>query len=158
MNLSKVDGEKYIILVTDGSANTGIDPLMSAEEIKKNNIPVYTISLGKDDNKELFYTDKNGRKKFFYDASGEKIIGEIDKKLLEDIAQITQGKFFGAENLSELEEAFKNADKNFIHSEEKKHITKHISLIPLFLILFLIGIFIEKKFQRYFYQKYKILK
>ena len=72
--------------MTDGSANVGSDPEKAASEITKSQIPIYTIGIGKKDNNPLTYTDLNGQKNFFYDANGEKIIGDLDDELLQKIA------------------------------------------------------------------------
>lgn len=75
--------------MTDGSANVGSDPEKAASEITKSQIPIYTIGIGKKDNNPLTYTDLNGQKNFFYDANGEKIIGDLDDELLQKIAIMT---------------------------------------------------------------------
>lgn len=41
--------EQIIILITDGEANKGIDPLLSLKYLKEQNIKTYTIGVGKDD-------------------------------------------------------------------------------------------------------------
>ena len=45
LEFSETSGEKSIILITDGSANIGIDPLKSLDEIKKSQIPIYTVGI-----------------------------------------------------------------------------------------------------------------
>ena len=75
--------------MTDGSANVGSDPEKAASEIAKSQIPIYTIGIGEKDNNPLTYTDLNGQKNFFYDANGEKIIGDLDDELLQKIAIMT---------------------------------------------------------------------
>lgn len=46
MTLSGISEQNFIILVTDGRANIGIDPRIALEETIEQHIPVYTIGIG----------------------------------------------------------------------------------------------------------------
>lgn len=69
------------ILLTDGRNNVGRPPLEAAQEAADNNIKIYTIGLGEP--------------------------GHFDESLLNDIADMTGGKYYHAPNSTELEEIYK---------------------------------------------------
>lgn len=95
---------KVIILLTDGVNNAGfVDPLTESESAKKMNVRVYTIGVGK----------QGGTYKIRDPNTGQEgtIVGEIDEKLLGQIAINTGGKYFKASNNSALKNVFNEIDK-----------------------------------------------
>lgn len=113
---------KSIILLTDGSNNTGIvAPITAAEIAKQNNIKVYTIGVGT--NGEALSPIQNG----FGQISFAPMKVVIDEPTLQEIAKITGGKYFRAQNDRILDEIFEEIDnlektkidiKNFTHTED----------------------------------------
>lgn len=113
---------KSIILLTDGSNNTGIvAPITAAEIAKKHNIKVYTIGVGS--NGEALYPTSNTFGQITY--SYQKVV--IDEPTLKEIANITGGKYFRATNNNVLDDVFSEIDKlektkidikNFTHTED----------------------------------------
>ncbi len=113
---------KSIILLTDGSNNTGIvAPITAAEIAKKHNIKVYTIGVGS--NGEALYPTSNTFGQITY--SYQKVV--IDEPTLKEIANITGGKYFRATDNNVLEDVFSEIDKlektkidikNFTHTED----------------------------------------
>jgi Ca-activated chloride channel family protein len=113
---------KSIILLTDGSNNTGIvAPITAAEIAKKHNIKVYTIGIGS--NGEALYPTSNTFGQITY--SYQKVV--IDEPTLKEIANITGGKYFRATNNNVLNDVFSEIDKlektkidikNFTHTED----------------------------------------
>lgn len=113
---------KSIILLTDGSNNTGIvAPITAAEIAKKHNIKVYTIGVGS--NGEALYPTSNTFGQITY--SYQKVV--IDESTLKEIANITGGKYFRATNNNVLDDVFSEIDKlektkidikNFTHTED----------------------------------------
>lgn len=97
---------KSIILLTDGSNNTGIvAPLSAAEVAKKNGIKIYTIGIGT--NGVAPYPvrlDALGRPQF----ENQKVV--IDEATLQGIAKMTGGKYFRATNNKSLQAVFKEID------------------------------------------------
>lgn len=98
---------KSIILLTDGTNNTGItSPLTAAELAKSYGIKIYTIGVG---------TNGVARMPIQRGFSGELIYGnvkvEIDETTLQRIAKITDGKYFRATSKSVLEDVFKEIDQ-----------------------------------------------
>jgi len=82
---------KVMILLSDGSNNTGeIDPITAAELAKEFDIKIYTIGAGTDQ----AYTKIPGR---------GLIVNEIDETTLKQIASVTGGKYYRATDIKALE-------------------------------------------------------
>lgn len=148
--------EKSIILVTDGRANLGIDPLISAQESRDNNIQIYPVGIGSMNNNPLYYTDSLGQKTYFYDSSGAKLKGDLDEPMMKKIAEIAQGKYFHAENRAELDRIFNDIGKNLPNITEDKTLTASINLTPLFCIIFCIMFAIDSIYMKYILKKYRL--
>jgi len=98
---------KVVILLTDGVNNSGfIDPLTAAELANEFGIKIYTIGLGTN-GMALSPIGIDSRGKFNY--ANAKV--EIDEKLLNEIADMTGGKYFRATNNSKLIEIYDDIDK-----------------------------------------------
>ena len=96
---------KVIILLTDGSNNTGsIPPLTGAEIARKFNIRVYTVGIG-----------TNGMAPYpmqtQFGVQYQQIPVEIDEKTLTQIADITGGKYFRATNNETLKSIYDQIDR-----------------------------------------------
>ena len=98
---------KIIILLTDGVNNLGsLDPISAAEIAKAYNIKVYTVGVG-----------TNGMANFpvAKDANGNIVFQpqkvEIDEKLMQEIATITNGKYFRATDNKKLEAIYDEIDR-----------------------------------------------
>ena len=98
---------KIIILLTDGVNNLGsLDPISAAEIAKTYGIKVYTVGVG-----------TNGMANFpvAKDANGNIVFQpqkvEIDEKILQEIATITNGKYFRATDNKKLEAIYDEIDR-----------------------------------------------
>ena len=98
---------KIIILLTDGVNNVGsLDPISAAEIAKAYGIKVYTVGVG-----------TNGMANFpiAKDANGNVVFQpqkvEIDEKLMQEIAAITNGKYFRATDNKKLEAIYDEIDR-----------------------------------------------
>ena len=124
-----------LILITDGRANIGIDPLVAARSLRDNGTRVYTIGIGALSGSILSYLDANGIRQYFYDEKWEKIRADIDRPMLEKIAEITWGKFFLASDVHIFEDIFERLSREIITPIEYRSEEKYTSLAPLFLFL-----------------------
>lgn len=108
---------KVVILITDGSNNTGdISPLTAAQIAKSMGIRVYTIGVGT--NKVAPYPMPV--------AGGVQYVNmpvEIDTQTLKQIAATTDGNFYRATNNRELKQIYHDIDK----LEKTKMNVKHFS-------------------------------
>ena len=93
---------KVIILLTDGSNNSGeISPEAAAEIAKEFGVRIYTIAVGTNSETAPF-------------PYGDQIINvpvEIDENTLKNIAEITNGKYYRATSKESLSEIYSEIDK-----------------------------------------------
>ena len=126
---------KVIILLTDGNNNTGsIAPLSAAEIAKSFGIRVYTIGVG-----------TNGMApqpvQTQYGTVIQNVPVEIDEKILTQIANITDGKYFRATDNQKLKQIYQEIDvmeKSKIDVREySKKEEEYLSFGIIALILFI---------------------
>lgn len=128
---------KSIILLTDGSNNTGIvAPLTAAEIAHKMGIKVYTIGVGTNGTAPYPQVNMFGRIEYVPTPV------VIDEETLKQIASITGGKYFRATNNKVLSEIFDEIDKlekteldvrNFSHTEDN-YLPWALAALGLFLL------------------------
>ena len=96
---------KVIILLTDGVNNRGsIAPLTAAEIARTFNIRVYTIGVGTQGTAPAPVQTP-------YGVQVRQVPVEIDEQILQQIAQVTDGKYFRATNNQKLIEIYKEIDQ-----------------------------------------------
>lgn len=113
---------KSIILLTDGSNNTGVvAPVTAAEIAKKYGIKVYTIGVGRNG------TAPMPQQNYFGGIDYVNMPVVIDEATLKNIASTTGGKYFRATGNTVLKEIFSEIDrlektqmdvKHFSHTED----------------------------------------
>ncbi len=113
---------KSIILITDGSNNTGnVAPITAAEIAKKLGIKVYTIGIGRNGTAPFPTENAFGRIEYV------NMPVVIDEATLKTIASTTGGKYFRATDNNVLEQVFDEIDslektqidvRNFSHTED----------------------------------------
>ena len=129
---------KSIILLTDGSNNTGVvAPLTAAEIAKEYGIKIYTIGVG-----------SNGSAKYpvginYYGKMEYQVLPVvIDEVTLKKIANVTGGKYFRATNENVLKDVFNEIDqlektkmdiRNFSNAEDN-YMPWAVALLILVLI------------------------
>ena len=92
---------KSIILLTDGSNNTGVvAPITAAKIAKEKDIKIYTIGVGTIGEAPYPTIDFSGQLIF----TMQKV--DIDEESLKEISQITGGKYFRATNKNVLRDIF----------------------------------------------------
>ncbi|MEX1001259.1 MAG: VWA domain-containing protein [Crocinitomicaceae bacterium] len=93
---------KVIILMTDGLNNSGdIQPMEAAEIAKEKGIRIYTIGVGKEGMAPMTV----------FGGFTTNVAVEIDEELLTDIANMSGGKYFRAQNKTELQQIYKEIDQ-----------------------------------------------
>jgi Ca-activated chloride channel family protein len=97
---------KIIILLTDGVHNAGeIDPLTAAEAAKVLGIKIYTVGAAKPGQVPVPVTDVFGNKQITYQES------EIDEETLRQVAELTGGKYYRAEDTRGLKAIYDAINK-----------------------------------------------
>ena len=135
---------KVIILLTDGVNNKGVvAPFTAAEIAKKFGIRVYTIGVGTEGYAPYPFQTPFG-------IQYQDVEVQIDEETLQNIATVTDGKYFRATNNSKLKEIYKDIDeleKSKIEITEFHKRSEEFSnfAIPAFLIL-LFGFILEKTY------------
>jgi Ca-activated chloride channel homolog len=96
---------KVIILLTDGSNNCGdIAPITAAEIAKTFGVRIYTIGVGTTGIINIPYPTPLG-------VQYQQVQSEFDAKSLQDIANLTGGKYYSATDNSKLRMIYQDIDK-----------------------------------------------
>ncbi len=122
---------KVIILLTDGDNNAGlIDPLTAADIARNKKIKIYTISLG---NPDHFLAPMDMQMQAYRLHSG----ASVNEESLQEIANMTGGKFYRATDEESLKSIYEEIDKL-----EKTQITvkRRVLYKELFIQFSLMGI------------------
>lgn len=125
---------KVVILLTDGSNNSGsIPPITAAEIAREFGVRVYTIGVGSNGTARTPFKDQFGRTQY------QNVPVKIDEPTLKKIAEIADGKYFRATNKNHLEKIYEEIDqleKSKIEvTEYKKKSEKFLPFALIALIL-----------------------
>jgi Ca-activated chloride channel family protein len=125
-----------VVLLTDGASNTGTDPLEAAQQAADRGVRVFTIGFGTADGGSLdpaCAPQFQGREPgaggfsgggpgggggFGGGGGGGGFPRGIDEATLQQIAALTGGKYYPAENASQLESVFQGLPTNLITKHE----------------------------------------
>jgi len=120
---------RIIILLTDGVNNRGeIDPLTAAELAKTFGIKIYTVGAGREGYAPYPFEDP------VYGTVYQDVLVEIDEKTLEDIAQLTGGKYFRATDEKSLAKVYEEIDELEKTKIEQKEYVRYSELAPYFMM------------------------
>jgi Ca-activated chloride channel homolog len=87
-----------MVLLSDGAANSGIDPTAIAQQAKTDHIPIYTVALGTPNGT---LTDPN-------DPFSPAVPVPPDPQLMEQIASASGGRAFNAQSADQLDSIYKH--------------------------------------------------
>ncbi len=87
-----------IVLLTDGSSNAGVDPLVAAQSAKAGGIPIDTIGVG-----------QRGATTY---VRGQQVDG-VDEAVLQNIATTTGGKYYYAQAAGQLNKIYQRLGSEF---------------------------------------------
>ena len=120
---------RIIILLTDGVNNRGeIDPLTAAELAKTFGIKIYAVGAGREGYAPYPFEDP------VYGTVYQDVLVEIDEKTLEDIAQLTEGKYFRATDEKSLAKVYEEIDELEKTKIEQKEYVRYTELAPYFMM------------------------
>lgn len=115
---------KVVVLVTDGVNNSGqISPRMAADIARDLGIKVYTIGVGRRGQAPMPIMDSFGNHMLAM------VNVEIDEEVLREVAKVTGGKYFRAENSDALTKIYDEIDQM---EKSKVEVTDYISYEELF--------------------------
>lgn len=125
---SDPDRDAIIILVTDGEANQGVDPLVAAAYLADKDIPVYTIGMG----------DPEGNWQNIRQGSlVQQVFLRLDEETLMTVAQQTGGQYYLASDETRLAEIFDELASQTTSTITEERITQYDSrFLPILRPLF----------------------
>jgi Ca-activated chloride channel family protein len=111
-----------IVLLSDGAANQGPDPVAVAQQADREHIPIYTVALG----------TPNG---VLSEGFGEEIPVPPDPQLMRQIAQASGGRSFTATNSDVLGSIYTSLGKHLGTVIRKREITNEFAAAGLVLLI-----------------------
>ncbi len=97
----------FAVLLTDGSNNRGtLTPMQSAAVAKSRGIPVYTVGAGRDGLVPFPVFDQAGNT-----IGYRRVASDLDQSTLIEIANLTGGRSYRADDSKAIESAFKAIDR-----------------------------------------------
>ena len=123
--------EHVLVLMTDGAATVGMDVNEAIEFAKKVKLKIYTIGIGSNTTTKSALAGRN------------KVISTSpDDATLKQIAQQTEGFYFKANNMQQLQSIYEKIDElePVIDLSQAWHPTKDIFYLPLSLALALVSL------------------
>lgn len=122
-----------IIVLTDGRNTQGVDPVTAAQEASARRLRVYTIGFGTTEPAPMVCsTDEVGDLGDFRGDPGFRFGGggggfgrvqEIDEDTLSKVAEITGGKYFRAQDASQLNGVLSDLPTNIVAQRQKVELT-----------------------------------
>ena len=129
---------KVIILLTDGVNNAGkMGPIEAARVAEAFGIKIYTIGAGTKGRVPFPARDPWGRKVY------QNIPIELDEEMLQEVADITGGKYFRATDTESLRNIYKEIDDLETVKIEEYGYKEYKELFSYFLIASLMILFLE---------------
>jgi Ca-activated chloride channel family protein len=127
-----------VVLLTDGAATTGVDPLDAARQASDRRVRVFTIGFGTTTPSPLTCTPEQFGGDTLDPTGGiggpppDLTLGrpgnflQIDEPTLRSIARITGGTYARASGADQLESAFRELPKRVIHVKEVHELTAYV--------------------------------
>lgn len=129
---------KIIILLTDGVNNAGkISPVDAARVAEAFDIKIYTIGAGTKGRVPYPARDVFGRKVY------QNVIIKLDEEMLQEVAEITGGKYFRATDTESLRNIYKEIDDLEKIKIEEQGYKEYRELFSYFLMAALMLLFLE---------------
>jgi len=129
---------RVMILLTDGRNNAGrIDPRTSAMVAREFGVRIYTIGAGTEGESPFLIDDPLFGKRYVYQRV------DLDEKTLKEIAQITDGRYFRAQNAKALEQVYDQINQLEKTEVKVKEYMEYDELFWWFLIPALLLLVIE---------------
>jgi Ca-activated chloride channel homolog len=111
-----------IILLTDGQATTGPDPIESAKMVAERGVPVYTVGVGTVEGEVLGWEGWSMRVK-------------LDEDSLKKIANITRGEYYHAGTEKDLRQIYKGMSSKFVLQKQQTEVSAlFVAAATLFVI------------------------
>jgi len=130
---------RTVILVTDGRSNTGaLKPATAASVAAALGIKVYTIGIGGEGGALFPVEDPLGG------LVWRKVNADLDEPVLREIAAVTGGRYFRADDMTSLRGVFQEVDRLEKGKIEEKNSRSVRELFPGFLLTALLLVMLEQ--------------
>jgi Ca-activated chloride channel family protein len=117
-------GSSAVILLTDGEDTTDFDPLEATQVAAQAGVRIFPIGLGSTHGAVI-------------DVDGYSVATRLDEELLREIADLSNGQYFRAEDAATLRDVYDAIDLKFRLAGEKTEVTALLAGGAI--VLFLIG-------------------
>lgn len=115
-----------IVLLSDGKATSGRDPVAVAQEARELKIPIYTVALGTQQG-EIQVKQRGGA------MQTQKVPPDVPT--MERIAQISGGKSYAIADAGELGDVYKTLGSQVALKDEKREVTAWLAGLALLLLV-----------------------
>ncbi len=111
-----------IVMLTDGENTSNPEPLDIAQLAAEAGVRIYPIGIGSEEGTVL-------------EIEGYNVLTRLDEAALQEIAQITNGSYFHAEDAESLNEIYDNIDLHLTVRDETMEITSIVAGIGMIFLL-----------------------
>jgi Ca-activated chloride channel family protein len=111
-----------VVLLTDGTSNTGIPPLDAATQAKQAGIPVETVGIGQKNQTTIL---------------GGRVVDGVDEATLQSIASATGGRYFFAADQGQLNQIYSDLGSRIGWVTTKLDVT--VPLLALGTVILVVG-------------------
>ncbi len=111
-----------VLLLTDGEDTGGQDPLEIAQVAAEAGVRIYPIGIGTAEGSVL-------------QLEGFNILTQLNEPLLQEIASLTNGQYYRAEDEEALQEIYQNVDLQLTIEGEKSEVTAIVTGLSLLFLL-----------------------
>lgn len=141
-SFEETETENKIVLVISDGGDTDDKTL---DFIKKNNLKVYSVGVGTEKGSVIPDNKKSG---FIKDEKGNIVVSSLNSKFLKEMSEISNGKYFEVNNLSDNTKEFifdlETLDKSKIKDEKISVYEKYFQwFLGIGLLFILIGYFLK---------------
>ena len=141
-SFEETETENKIVLVISDGGDTDDKTL---DGIKKNNIKVYSVGVGTEKGSVIPDNKKAG---FIKDEKGNIVVSSLNSKFLKEMSEISKGKYFEVNNLSDNTKEFiydmETLDKSKIKDEKISVYEKYFQwFLGIGLLFILVGYFLK---------------
>ncbi|MFN2137226.1 MAG: vWA domain-containing protein [Candidatus Promineifilaceae bacterium] len=115
-------GSAVILLLTDGENTESLDPLRIAQLAAEAGVRIYTVGIGSPEG-------------IILEVDGFNVLTQLNEPVLEEIASLTNGAYYHAEDEAALQEIYENIDLQLTTKGEKMEITALLAGASLLFLL-----------------------
>lgn len=133
--------EQVLVLVTDGTANVGVDPRAAASLAQEQNVRIYTIGVGSE--QWGFITQQTP-----FGTRRQQIEG-VDETTLRALAEITNGQYRRATDertFQAIAEELKTLQRHDLEIEQQRLYVPYTRPFVVLLLLCIVGLYIQERY------------